>query len=206
MTSGIRRLAFAFVTALLAISGATLAAAPAHAEPDVIEATLTMTADPDVPTSAVLHAELTGAFVDAGGVIPGGTWSFLVADDSGATLFAAEVARPSDGPTFVDVVWSEVPSGILASGVVSYTPNEAVKLVEFAGATASFETEGTPEQAGGAALSREVPTATGSAKVERAPDPFTIGLGVLAAASLLVAGTGIALLVRRDRRAAGGRM
>ena len=204
--SGRGKLGLALLAALLAVAGPTVAAAPAHAESELVETTLSMTADPEVPGSAILHAELTGAYVAGGGAIPAGTWSFAVADDSGATLFAQEVAQPADGPTSVEVVWPGVPSGILASGVVIYVPNDPAGPLEFAGATASFETPEAPENTTGATSARQAPSTTEAAPAERAPEPLTVMLGVLVAACLLVASVGIVLLVRRDRRTAGGRM
>ncbi len=203
--SGIRRIIPAIVATivatLLAAVGVAIAAAPAHAEPDLVETTLSMTTDPQVPGSAVLRAEMVGSYVTSGGVIPAGLWSFQVADDSGAMLFETEVAQPADGPTFVEVVWPDVPPGVSASGIVLFQPSESSESVEFAGATASFTSEGVSADATDVRLSQTAPTQT----EDRSSDPFTVWLGILVAASLLIAAVGILLLVRRDRRPAGGR-
>ena len=205
-SSGIRRITFALVAGLLATCGATIAADPAWAEPDVVEITLTVAPDDSSPSNAVLHAEMIGSYVEAGGAIPAGTWSFLVADDAGVALFATEVAQPAGGPTFVDVVWSDVPSGVTASGVVSFLPNDASDRVDFAGATASFLTAGSSDDA--TEISKQTEThASDEAEALKTetPDPVSVALGLLAVASLVVAGLGIVILVRRDRRSAGGR-
>ena len=144
---------------------------------------------------------MVGSYVASGGVIPAGLWSFQVADDSGAMLFETEVAQPADGPTSVEVVWSDVPPGVSASGIVLFQPSETSGAVEFAGATASFTSEGASADATDVRLSQTAPTQT----AELSSDPFTVWLGILVAASLLIAAIGILLLVRRDRRPAGGR-
>lgn len=200
MTSWHRRTAaFAVVATMLAIVVGTITAAPAKADAESVETTLTVTADPADPGSALLRAEMVGPYIQAGGAIPAGTWSFTVADDSGTTLFARDVARPDDGPTAVDVVWPDVPAGVAASAIVTYLPSEPSETVEFAGATASFISTEAAE-ATDVRLSQAAPT-----QPQQGEDPFTFGLGILVAASLLVAAVGILLLVRRDRRAAGGR-
>jgi hypothetical protein len=200
--SGMRRFIIALVVAAVATAGATTVATPAHAEPDVVETTLSMTADPGTPGSAVLHAEMVGSYVASGGVIPAGTWSFLVADESGALLFETEVAQPAGGPTAIDVVWSDVPTGVAASGIVRFRPSESSESVEFAGATASFTSEGGSTEALDERLSQAAPTQPEAASAE----PFTLGLGILVAASLLVAAVGVVLLFRRGRRREGGRI
>jgi hypothetical protein len=188
------------VATVLGVGAVAMVATPAHAEPDVVETTLSVTADPGPPGTAVLHAEMVGSYVSAGGRIPAGTWSFMVADDSGATLFTTEVARPDSGPTSVDVVWADAPPGISASGIVAYLPSESSDLIEFVGATAAFRTEGTAADATDARLTSAAP------KPLSADSGSATGLlTILAAASLVAAAIGILLLVRRNRPGAGDR-
>jgi len=198
-----RRLVSAVVATLLAAAGAVIVATPAHAEPDVVETTLAVTIDPEMPNTAVLHAEMIGAYIDAGGAIPAGTWSFLVADDTGAALFMKDVIQPAAGPTSMDVDWSDVPAGIVASGIVSFAPSEASNQIDFAGATAAFPTEGTSANATDLNRTVETPTSTEASKSTGVTsDPISLALSILLVASLVTAAIGILLLVRRNRRSA----
>lgn len=194
--SGIRKFASGLAVALLAAGGVAIVAAPAHADPEGIETTISITADPDVPGSAVLHAEMVGPYIDAAGAIPAGTWSFLVADnESGAALFAQDVAQPAGGPTTAEVVWTDVPAGVEASGIVMYVPSESAEQFVFAGSSVAFASEGTPAEEAKLYQAEAPPTA-----VEDVSDPFPLWLGLLVTvAGLLLAAAVIVLLRRRNR-------
>ena len=194
--SGIRKFASALATAaVLAVGGVAIIAAPAHADPENVLMTLSVVVDPDVPDSALLHAEMTGPYIDAAGAIPAGTWSFLVADDSGATLFAQDVAQPTAGPTIAEVVWTDVPAGVEASAIIMYVPSESAEQFAFAGAAIPFASEGTAEEATELNQSEVQPTA-----VEEVSDPFPLWLGILIAAAILLAAVAVILLLRRRKK------
>lgn len=81
-----------------------------------VSPTVQVVNDPAVSERPVITASLAGAYVDALGGAPAGTWHFVVADAAAATVFEADVAQAQDG---TDPVRVEIDSPLKEGGQYS---------------------------------------------------------------------------------------
>jgi hypothetical protein len=83
--------------------------------------------DPGVSEFPVITASLSGAYVDAAGGAPAGTWQFVVNDASGESVYTVDVptVQGSTDPTRTEVV-AKLEKGAQYSVVSTFTPVEAL--------------------------------------------------------------------------------
>jgi hypothetical protein len=199
-TSARRSFRSAIGVLLLAVGGVALAPSPAWAEPEPIETMLSVIADGHSENGIVLHAVLTGPYVQSGGYIPAGAWTFVVVDGAGAQVFGAEIDRVAGGPTEADAVWPDAPAGLAASAIVTYTASEAADQFSFAGATAEITSDGSREPATHAQVGEpDDETLLAESAPSRTADPLPVGVSITIAVVLLGAGVLALVLIRRRR-------